>query len=105
MRNTLAQLYEFFGFLYAGCIVGALSVLLCALRMRMRGKLILRMLDVLYALLCGVVCIAAYYRILNGELRLFGLLGVALGAYAFFRIVSPPLKNLICKRNASKSGR
>lgn len=103
MRNTLAQLYEFFGFVYAGCIVGALSVLLCALRMRMRGKYFLCALDALYALLCGFVCIAAFYIILNGELRLFGLLGVACGAHAFFSIVNPPFKELIRKRKSSKA--
>ncbi len=74
--------------LYAGLVIGALYDALRPLRLFSQGRLWNGLLDVLYYGL--VLCVAAFalFYINGGAPRVYLLLGICLGAYAYARLVS-----------------
>lgn len=74
--------------LYAGLVMGALYDALRPLRLFSRGKLWNGILDALYYGM--LLCLAAFtlFYVNGGVPRVYLLLGMALGAYAYNRLVS-----------------
>lgn len=102
MLNTLAQPYEALAFLYAGCILGALTTTLCILRLFLRSIWALHAFDAVYALVCALVFAAVCYVAINGRLRLFALLIMLLGAALFYLLVGKRALRFAQKRRGKR---
>lgn len=92
--------------LYAGLVMGALYDALRPLRVFSKGKLWNGILDALYYAM--VLCLAALalFYINGGVPRVYLLLGMGLGLYAYMRLVSrfilavaDKIKKTVAKRN------
>jgi len=92
---TIGQIHVFLWMVGAGLAVGALYML-CALLRRLLGAglWLTLVIDALFGLCAAAILIIAALTADYGRLRLYELLGAALGAILFELGVRPPLERL-----------
>lgn len=92
---TIGQFHVFLWMVGAGLTVGALYMLCAFLRRLLSAGLWLTLtIDALFGLCAAVVLIAAALTADYGRIRLYELLGAALGAILFELGIRPPLERL-----------
>lgn len=92
--DSLQQLRVLLSALGLGWTLGLIYDLLRALRLRCRRSFLADALDGLYAAVLFLLVFLFALRVAGGELRLFLLIGLGLGAVAFFLLCSAPLRPL-----------
>lgn len=93
--STIGQIHIFLWMIGAGMLIGALYALCAGLRLLMRAGFWLTLaIDVMFGLISGVVLIAAVLFASYGSVRLYELLGAAVGMILFSLGVRPPLEAL-----------
>lgn len=94
--STIGQIYIFLWMIGAGLLTGALYALSAALRRLLcAGFWLTLVIDALFGLGAALILIAAAVIACYGQLRLYQLLGVALGAILFELGVEPPVRRLL----------
>lgn len=94
---TVGQIYVFLWMVGAGAAIGALWALMGALRRLFAAGLWLSLfLDALAGLGTALILIAAMLLGNYGAVRLYELLGAAVGAALFTLGVAPPLRACLC---------
>lgn len=92
---TIGQIHVFLWMVGAGLAVGALYTLCAFLRRLLcAGFWLALVIDALFGLCAAVVLITAALTADYGRLRLYELLGAALGAILFELGIRPPLERL-----------
>ena len=93
--STIGQIHAFLWMVGAGLAVGALYALCAGLRRLMcAGFWLTLVIDALFGLGAALVLIAAALTASYGSLRVYELLGAALGAILFELGARPPLEAL-----------
>ncbi len=94
--STIGQIYVFLWMIGAGLLTGALYALCAGLRRLLGAGFWLTLaIDALFGLGAALILIAASVIACYGQLRLYELLGVALGAVLFQLGVEPPVRRLL----------
>lgn len=93
--STIGQIHVFLWMTGAGFVIGALYTVCAGLRRLMcAGFWLTLAIDILFGLGAAIVLIAAALTASYGSLRLYELLGAALGAILFELGARPPLEKL-----------
>lgn len=94
--STIGQIHVFLWMVGAGLAAGALYALCAALRRLLSAGLWLTLaIDAMFGLGAAVLLIVAALTADYGQLRLYELLGAALGAILFELGIRPPLERLV----------
>ncbi len=88
--GTLNQPFVFMAAIYGGLICGALYCVFRRVRRALgAGRILSGAMDVIFAVLCGVVCLIILYETTFLQIRLYHFLGVLVGFCVFLAGVAP----------------
>lgn len=82
------ELPRFLGALYGGLVIGVLYDVFSLLRLPLRAKLAINLVDAFFYAAAGIVAALTLLYINGGAPRLYAFLGLAFGAFIYRRFVS-----------------